>query len=278
MKRFFLFIFILLIAGVCPADDRTASKYALPGNIAADVVPAIEALAGETGSVAWDKKNGTVVVYAGPDEQAMIKELIAGLQVQTRNISLNVTTRSISATAVSDFGADVSAKVAATPTKTGYRVKVTPRAVEQATRNSSGSEQSLTVSDGCEGILRIGHEIPNEDWLMSHAGDWGCAPVSIRMQHVGASLRVKASIMPDGRTILLRITPELTGRVGTEVRRMSFIKAETELMVANGATVSLGGLAADSEFYERFLAASSAAGHPRRLDISVRAAIMPAGQ
>lgn len=92
------------------------------------------------------------------------------------------------------------------------------------------------VMDGSESILTVATGVPQNQIGI------GYIESRIVFNDVGTSLRVHASTLPDGQ-IKLRLTPRISYFSVERPGAIDFAEAATELIVANGQPVSLGGSA-----------------------------------
>jgi hypothetical protein len=100
------------------------------------------------------------------------------------------------------------------------------------------------VMDGSESILTVATGVPQNQigYYHNYARGIGYIESRIVFNDVGTSLRVHASTLPDGQ-IKLRLTPRISYFSVERPGAIDFAEAATELIVANGQPVSLGGSA-----------------------------------
>ena len=80
--------------------------------------------------------------------------------------------------------------------------------------------------------------------------------------------------MLDGGLIRLRITPELRGLVDGDSRAVRFASAASEVVISDGQSYPLAGLAEGHEFMQRFLVGRSSGEVTETLDITVTPRVM----
>jgi len=110
------------------------------------------------------------------------------------------------------------------------------------TRVRQTSSLFTVVQDGGEGRLVVATEVPYSqvavlyDYTTAH----GYLTAGVVFRQVGTSLVVRPVILPNG-SIRVRVTPHITYLTATGGGEVEFAEATTELIVPNGAPVSLGG-------------------------------------
>ena len=75
------------------------------------------------------------------------------------------------------------------------------------------------------------------------------------MRQVGAFLWVQPTVLGDGTTVQVTLTPELSGLVeGGRRQRIRYKRVATTVTIRNGESQSLGEYGENSEFYDLYLA------------------------
>jgi hypothetical protein len=102
------------------------------------------------------------------------------------------------------------------------------------------------VADGGESILMVATRVPRSEvvYYYNHAVGVGAVERRIVFTDVGTSLRVSAASLRDG-PIQLRLTPRISYFSADRPGAVDFTEATTDLVVANGQPVSLGGSTAN---------------------------------
>ena len=115
-------------------------------------------------------------------------------------------------------------------------------AVERQTTVQRSSGIFTLVRDGGESILTVATRVPERQVVVYR--DWanglGYLTRDIVFRDVGTSLKVSAKILPDNQ-VLLRLTPRISYFSHERPGIIDFTEAQTELIVANGQPVSIGG-------------------------------------
>ena len=98
------------------------------------------------------------------------------------------------------------------------------------------------VQDGGESILSVATRVPQNQvsFYRDYAGRVGYIDRPITFTEVGTSLRVAASALADNR-IRVRLTPRISYFSAERSGAIDFTEATTEVVVANGQPLSLGG-------------------------------------
>jgi len=115
-------------------------------------------------------------------------------------------------------------------------------AVERQTTVQRSNGIFTLVRHGGESILTVATSVPYQQSVFYR--DWasglGYLARDIVFREVGTSLKVSAKILPDNQ-ILVRLTPRISYFSHERAGIVDFTEAQTELIVANGQPVSLGG-------------------------------------
>ncbi len=127
-----------------------------------------------------------------------------------------------------------------------YRGKVQPAgrivAGERQTTVQRRNGIFTVVLDRSESILTVATRVPQAQvtYFYNYALGAGYLQRQIVFNEVGTSLRVHAATRADGQ-IKLRLTPRISYFSAERFGAIDFTEAATELIVANGQPVSLGG-------------------------------------
>jgi len=115
-------------------------------------------------------------------------------------------------------------------------------AVERQTTVQRSNGIFTLVRDGGESILTVATRVPQQQFVFYR--DWatglGYIARDIVFRDVGTSLKVSAKILPDNQ-VLVRLTPRISYFANERAGIVDITEAQTELIVANGQPVSLGG-------------------------------------
>ena len=115
-------------------------------------------------------------------------------------------------------------------------------AIERQTTVQRSNGIFTLVRDGGESILTVATRVPQQQFVFYH--DWvtglGYIERDIVFRDVGTSLKVSAKILPDNQ-VLVRLTPRISYFANERAGIVDVTEAQTELIVANGQPVSIGG-------------------------------------
>lgn len=219
------------------------------------------------GTVVLDARNNRLLVFGTAAEHAQLDRMSADFNVPPRNVRIQVDF--MGAGRASSSGVALEASGGAVVTGGGAQggIVLAPRVHSTSTETSDLVSQQLLVASGREGMLRVGETVPYLEWINACGIQWGLYREVVRWQNVGAFLAVQPTVMADGATIRIRLTPELSGTVDGNPYRVRYTQASSEVIVAAGQTVSLGGLGQSKEFYTRFLVGMDRSGAHHNLDI-----------
>ena len=225
-------------------------------------------LVGPGGNIVLDARNNRLLVFATEAEHAQLDRMSAELNVPPKNVRIRVDFAGSETESASGFSVRGAGGAAVGPggdLRGG--VRLAPRVYDNSTQTRENVSQELLVASGREGMLRVGQSVPYLAWINDWGLRWGVYREAVQWQDVGAFLAVQPTVMADGTTVRIRVTPELSGTVEGRPHRVRFTRTASEVVVAAGQTVSLGGLGQDKEFYSRFLVGMDRGGAHHALDI-----------
>jgi type II secretory pathway component GspD/PulD (secretin) len=246
--------------------ERVFHVYPLGQADLASTEEAVRALVDDDGSVVLDSRHHRLLVLATAAEHEKVAGLLKQVAVPARNVRIQVEFREQGSSRDSGFG--VRGKGVITHDEGGTRAGVTlkPELRHQRTTTSANVQESLLVSSGREASLAVGEEVPYLDWLVDYGVRWGYLEGRVTWQQVGAKLVVQPTVLGDG-TVRVRLTPELSGYADGRRVATRFARVATDVVVADGETMSIGGLNQDKDFYSRFLVGVNKSGSTQKLDI-----------
>jgi hypothetical protein len=271
-------VIVVLAMWALPAfaqQAQTFKAYPLNQEKTQDLLKAVTAVLAEYGNVIEGGGGGKILVVATPETHTRVAALLAEIDPPPHNIRIDFSVTGVGSQKSSGASITGTGGVIVKQDGTGYRIKVRPQ-VKNDLSSSSGSAagQSVVVADGKQASLVIGHEVPFFDWLKDYGFRQGDFDREEIVRATGSWLRVEPKIIGNGRLISLTLTPEMVVRVKNGTTRLQFVSVSTHVTVADGATVHIGGLARDSEFYQKFLVGYDSAGNPRSTDMTVTATIL----
>ena len=268
----------LLWATLCPAADTNEAQvlktYPLDPNNEA-ILATVRTLAGKDGVVTPDRANSRVLVITTAARHSQLRAALPSLTVIPRNVQ--VTVRFQQAGRQQQRGVSVGGRgtyLEPDPLHRGsLRMRVS--AINTTTTSSGDTTQLLTVSSGHAAALFVGTEVPYLDYLMDYLVGQRMLAERIAWERVGAQLVVQPTIIGEGPNINIRLYPQLSGTVAGKPFTKQLIELATEVEVADGRTLQIGGLGRHAEFYNRFLVGVQQDGTTQSLGISLTPHILP---
>jgi len=134
----------------------------------------------------------------------------------------------------------------------GKKVKLGGLGPYQTQSSSRYVKQSLLVSDGLTGSIRVGEDIPYVEYYKRYLFKHGYAEtiVETAFKEVGTKLVVTPKIRGD--YIEITLTPQISYLSKGRKDVIDIRELTTSVIVANGQSISIGGLISDEEFSEYF--------------------------
>jgi hypothetical protein len=272
-----LFLILLLAATTVIAADPGPTTFEVYPIAFADLratEQVAKSIAGPDGTVVLDEQGQRLLVATTKEKHAQLAEMIGKLNIIPRNVRIDVEFRERSDDSQTEVSVTADGEVTRVDGVTSSKIRIKPRIIDENTRGSSRTRQTLLVASGREGVLHIGDRVPYIEWLTSYGARSGYLQQSVQWQDVGSRLVVSPSVVGDGPLIRIRLTPELSGRVDGQPLQTRFSGAATEVVVSDGETFQLGGLDQNRDMYSRFLVGVSEAGSQQTLDIFLTPHIM----
>ena len=271
-----LMLMVAARAATVTADDvRSLKIYPLDPNNEA-MIETVRALVGTNGMVTLDRANSRVLVITTADRHQQLKQAMSALTVVPRNIQVEVRFRQ--AGRQQQQGAALQGRgvfFESDPLHKGS-IRMRGTATDRTTLTSDDTTQLLTVSSGHEASLFVGQEVPYLDYLMDYCIQYRALAERISWERVGSQLLVQPTIIGDGPNINIRLIPQLSGMVAGRPYARKLTELATEIEVADGRTIQIGGLGRHAEFYNRFLVGFNRDGAMQSLNITLTPHILPA--
>jgi len=134
----------------------------------------------------------------------------------------------------------------------GKKVKLGGLGPYQTQSSSRYVKQSLLVSDGLRGTIRVGEDIPYVEYYKRYLFKHGYVEtiVETAFKEVGTKLVVTPKIRGD--YIEITLTPQISYLSKGRKDVIDIRELTTSVIVANGQSISIGGLISDEEFSEYF--------------------------
>lgn len=230
----------------------------------------VRAIVGPEATVVVDRKTSKLVVSATAEQHMQIQGLIKKLSVPPRNVRIDVRFGDTGSAERFEAGVSGSGGVAYDGDELGGHIKVQPRLQNNSVTRSSQTTQMLLTASGREAVLRVGESVPYLDYVSTY-GRRGRRHVkqSVEWQDVGSYLYIQPTVLADGETIRVKLTPALSGTSGAGPHRVRYNELATEVVVRDGESIHIGGLNEHSDFYSKFLIGVDRGGQSRNLDITL---------
>jgi hypothetical protein len=268
---------------VAGETNRVFKAHALGFTDAAAAEPIARGIVSAGGNVVLDAKNNRLLAYATAEEHARLAAMAGELSAPPKMVRIEV--RNTGAGRQTERGGSLgmSGGVTVGPGGAGGAIRLNPTLTHTTTEVRDHTAQILTVASGRAATLHVGEDVPYAGWLVTRALDWGLVQQVVQWQKVGAFLAVEPTVIGEGPQALIRVrlTPELSGMVDGNPYRIRYQRVATEVVVAPGQTVQIGGAAQDRDFYSRFLIGISRGGAHHAVSIELTPTIVemarPAG-
>ncbi len=223
----------------------------------------------EGGHVVKDAQGRRLIVVTTSGRHETLNEVLGDADAMAGNVRIDVRFRETGVTR--DAGAAVrgEGEVVFGPGGPNGTIVLRPEVRHTVTEMIDDTRQMLMAASGREAVLRVGESVPYIDWITEYGWYGGYTESRIQWQDVGSFLVMTPTIMGDGSTIHVRLTPELRGHADGQPQRVRFAGVSTEVLVRDGQTISLGGHIEDQSFYRRFLVGVDRSGAQRQLDIEL---------
>ena len=125
------------------------------------------------GRVVLDEKHNRLLVFATPEEHAELERMTATLNVPPKNVRIEVQFIGGGHAVESGAGVGVQGGVVIRDGDVARGgLVVTPHVEYRETRTTDNAAQTLMVSSGRSGSLRVGESVPYAEWFMQRALGW----------------------------------------------------------------------------------------------------------
>lgn len=268
-----VFVALWLLAATAAGEMR-AETYPLVFNNMEALEAVAKTIVADEGHVVQDASGRRLIVLTTPQKHAALNQALDEAATPTGNVRIEVRFRDQGADRHTGAGMQTDVEIEMGPRGLGSRVVVRPDLRYTAVESCTDTRMTVLAASGREAALRVGESVPHLQWIMEYGRRGGYIESRVHWQRVGSFLVVTPTILHDGETVHVRVTPELRGRVHARPHHVRFAGLETEVFVSNGQTLSIGELAQDQSFYSRFLVGVDQAGIRRALNIELTPHIM----
>ncbi|HMP88635.1 MAG TPA: hypothetical protein PJ991_00455 [Kiritimatiellia bacterium] len=227
------------------------------------------AIVGEDGHLTLDLKGNRLIVVTTSAKHRQLDEVFGTAETAVDNVRIQV--EFIHHSVERDRGAGIKGHgdIVVGGGGTSGKIVLHPEIRDSRTETSGNVRQLLLVASGREGFLRVGESVPYIEWISEYSWRGGYTESRILWQEAGSFLVVTPTIMRDGKTIHIKITPEIRGLVDGNPLRVKYTALATEVFTADGQTIQLGGSGKNQEFYSRFLVGMNRSGSTSAIDIKL---------
>ncbi|TAN38026.1 MAG: hypothetical protein EPN23_03495 [Verrucomicrobia bacterium] len=266
---------LAVVAVAATNEVRTLKIYPFDPNNAA-VIETVRALVGADGLVTPDRANSRVLVITTVEHHRQLGQALPALTVTPRNVQVEVRFRQAGRAQQRGASLEGSRLVLEPNPLNKGSFKVRGVVTSRVTTTTDDTTQLLTVSSGREAALFVGQEVPYLDFLQDYLVYQRVLVERVSWEKVGAQLLVQPTIIGDGPHINIRLIPQLSGLVEGKPYMKKLTELATEVEVADGRTLQIGGLGQHAEFYDRFLVGFNQDGSTQSLNITLTPHILPA--
>lgn len=268
--NFFLFLLLTSTFAAIPcAQAGTLEVQVIPlkHRLAEEVVPVLRPLLAPGESI--NSMDNRLIVRAAPASRALIEKTLSEIDTVRRNLRISVRhagsadstqdTHGISGQVqqgntrivVSNPNRDRSGvSVSGTGVNSGLQI----RTERHSTRTHANSTQNLTVMDGGRAFLRVGESIPDVQQFLVLVGNRAAVLTGVQYRDVTTGFEVEPRIV--GERIMLMVSPRLAFRGDQGVQTVNFEELRTQLTVAPGEWVDLGGVVGNAHELNRRILSS----------------------
>lgn len=272
--KVFLLALLFAAAGVFAAEEITLQtytvSYANPEEIAT-IAPMMMPSTNDLVIQAVDRKllvNGTAA------QHTLVQQILRDLDAPPKNIQINVNFDTTGGSRQSEFG--IRPKGPIVLHDGDVHGSFEGRFSNRSSTLNESTTQMLVAMDGQSATLRVGESVPYISWLTEYGYRHGyIREVGIEWKEVGSFLAVEPTIVSPG-IIRVRLIPELSGRLKDGSRdTIQFTHLATEVTVADGQTISIGGFSEDKDFSSKFLIGTAPGGQSVNTTITLTPKILP---
>jgi hypothetical protein len=252
------------------AAERTFKAYPLARPPSEETLQAYQGVVGDRGNVVYDRSGLRLFVSAEPAAHSNLVAFIHDVDRVGRNVSIEVTMRETAKSHARGAAVGGTGGLVVSGGSVSTVGSVTVGAHNTASRSSGVTRQTLVAMEGGSASLTVGEDVPlYEEWLVQWGYNYGYWQRSVTVQRVGAFLSIEPLVSADGKLVTVKLIPTVSALVDGQPQRIKLTQVATEVTVANGETITLGGLNQHTDFYNRFLVGVDAGGQTQTLDIKM---------
>lgn len=239
MKKLHLIFLFLSFTAFAETEFKIIT---LQHRFASDLLPIIEPMVGEEGSVTG--MNNQLILHASPERMREIEQAVTQLDAARINRKISIKTGINVQSQQERIEASGNVKVGKVAVSNDRRAKPNSGRVDienSSSNTSQNANQFINVLDGERAFIRVGQIVPfTEEWMtiarhyvqIEHYTDW-------REISTGFAVRPRTVGNPNEKIVELEITPRIA-----KVNSQGFIDFEelaTTMRVSLGSWVDIGG-------------------------------------
>jgi type II secretory pathway component GspD/PulD (secretin) len=237
------------------------------------LVQATRELLGTNATIAHVSSRGLLIVTATPDEQSKVAFLLKEINRPAPNVRIDVVVLDVSQADNTGVALDGGTKVSRSSRGSKSATKVKVQLNQQNTGADQHNSQSVLVQSGSEASIFIGEDVPYADWIVTYGRVSGYMTQDFETIRVGSSLSVQPTVVGAGPLINVTLTPEISAMAGGMFRRVKYTKLATTVTARDGESVTIGALAGDKEFSDRFMVGGARGREPHGIQVRLTARI-----
>ncbi|WP_408956418.1 secretin N-terminal domain-containing protein [Natroniella sp. ANB-PHB2] len=207
----------------------------------------------DDGNIRVDDRTKSLIVTASQEELKTVESLIGELDIAKKQIALEVRIEEFSHDKMEEIGLsgdDLSLDNLSTLNYKGYTDIL--KFIESKGESSILARPQISTIDGEAATIMIGDEEPIFTYSVDQDGN---EQVSVDYREVGIDLEITPRIT-ENEQIFVEVVPEITAIIeyrddrvtGNQYPVFSNRRVETNIRVADGETIVIGGLIKDEEF------------------------------
>ena len=218
------------------------------------MLPMVRELAGPAARVVYVRETGRLLVYGDAAAHQVVAAAAREMSAPVSNVRIEVFFDGRERDQEFEVGVPGGVQGTVGPGGSSWAVRMDPRLSAGETRATSSTRQQLLIRGGGEASLAIGEEVPFLRELIQYGHRWGYIEQVYEMRHVGAFLWVRPTVLGDGSTVRVTLTPEVSGLVEGRPQRIRYTRVSTTVTVRDGESLTLGEQGEHADFYALFLA------------------------
>lgn len=217
--------------------------------------------------------DGKLIVKGNAAQHRAVKQMLRELDAPPKNIQINVQFDSSGRSFDREAGIRQRGPIAIR--NGNIDANFEGRFRDRSNTSRENTTQMLVAMDGKSASLRVGERVPEVQWLTEYGYRHGYVrEAGIAWRDVGSFLAIEPTIVSPG-VVRVRLIPEISGRLENGRREsIQFTHLATEVTVADGQTIRIGGFNKDKEFSSHFFIGRSSTGKSMNTDITLTPRIL----